>query len=147
MSSQTTSAPMTPAQLRKLGEDKAMAEARKSYEAMQKAEAEKKHLQEVFMSREPRPDGMERLMAMVKTAAEQGKSELLVLQFPSTYLRDGGRKINNFEADWPTSLDGFAKRAFEFFEEHLRPQGYKLRAQILDYPGGKPGDVGMFLKW
>jgi hypothetical protein len=139
--------PVTPEQLRKLAEKKGMEEARKDHEAAQKAEDEKKHLHDIFMSRETRPDAMERLMGAVQRAAEQGKSELLILQFPSSYLEDGGRRINNFAADWPISLDGFAKRAFDFFEEHLRPHGYRCRAQILDFPGGVPGDVGIFLAW
>jgi hypothetical protein len=28
-----------------------------------------------------------------------------------------------------------------------RPLGYKLRVQIIDFPGGMPGDVGITLKW
>ena len=44
-------------------------------------------------------------------------------------------------------LTGFAKRAYEFWQEELEPQGYKLRAQIMDFPGGVPGDVGVFLRW
>ena len=49
------------------------------------------------------------------------------------------------EAPGPAS--GFAKRAYEFWRKELEPQGYKLRAQIMDFPGGMPGDVGMFLRW
>ena len=63
------------------------------------------------------------------------------------YCTDGGRAINNFEPDWPKTLTGFAKRAYEFWQEELEPQGYKLSAQIMDFPGGVPGDVGVFLRW
>lgn len=139
--------PLTPQQLRKRAEDKAMAEAKKAFEAMHKAEEQKRELREAFMSRDVRPDVMERLMAAMTHAAEDGKSELMVLRFPSGYLADAGRAINNFDPDWPKSLEGFAKRAYDLYEEHLKPHGYKLRVQILDYPDGKPGDVGMFLSW
>jgi len=36
---------------------------------------------------------------------------------------------------------------YDSCERYPRPAGYKLRAQILSYPGGMPGDVGVFLHW
>ena len=65
---------------------------------------------------------------------------------PSEFCTDGGRAINNFEPHWPDTLTGFAKRAHEFWQKELQPLGYKVRAQILDFPGGMPGDVGIFLR-
>src|SRR5688572_6261157 len=140
-------AALTPQELRQRAEKKAMEEARKAAEASRKTEDHQRELREVFMSREVQPNGMARLMDAVTHAAENGKSELMVLRFPSSYLSDGGRAINNFEPTWPTTLDGFAKRAFDFYDQNLREQGYRLRAQILEYPDGKPGDVGLFLSW
>ena len=58
-----------------------------------------------------------------------------------------GRRINNMEPDWPQSLEGFAKKAYEYFMTELKPLGFKLSAQILDYPGGIPGNVGLYLSW
>jgi hypothetical protein len=31
----------------------------------------------------------------------------------------------------------------------LKPNGFRLaaRVRVLDYPGGMPGDVGLFLHW
>jgi hypothetical protein len=55
--------------------------------------------------------------------------------------------INSFEPEWPETLTGFAQKGHEFYEKELAPQGYKVRAQILDFPGGMPGDVGIFLRW
>ena len=69
------------------------------------------------------------------------------MRFSSEYCTDGGRAINNLEPDWPQSLTGFAKRAYEFWQKELQPKGYKLRAQIMDFPGGMPGDVGIFFRW
>ena len=45
----------------------------------------------------------------------------------------GGRRINNGDPDWPRSLQGRAKRAYDFYEA---PEGlgYKVRAEILNYP-------------
>ena len=31
--------------------------------------------------------------------------------------------------------------------KELRPLGYKLHAQVIDFPGGMPGEIGLFLKW
>ena len=57
------------------------------------------------------------------------------------------KAINNFDPHWPDTLTGFAKRAHEFWQKELEPHGYKLRAQIMDFPGGMPGDIGIFLRW
>jgi hypothetical protein len=48
------------------------------------------------------------------------------------------RAINHFESDWPEALTGFAKRAYKFWQKEPEPHGEKLRAQILDFPGGMP---------
>jgi hypothetical protein len=32
-------------------------------------------------------------------------------------------------------------------EHVLRPRGYKLRVQIVDWPGGMPGTSPLFLSW
>jgi hypothetical protein len=88
-----------------------------------------------------------RVMAVVRRAAEQGKTEVLLFQFPAEYCADRGRAINNGETDWPTSLDGFAKRAYQAYEQTFRPHGYRLQARVLDYPKGMPGNIGFFLSW
>ena len=84
---------------------------------------------------------------MVRRAAEEGKSEVMAFRFPSEWCTDKGRAINNFEPHWPETLTGFAKRGYEYYEQELRPAGYKARAQVLDFPSGVPGDVGIFLSW
>ena len=147
ISSQPTSAVLPPDQLHKISEDTAMAKAKEALAKMKLEEEQKKSLHDAFMSREPPPDALKDLMRTVRQLAEQGETEMLALQFPANYLDDHGRKINNLEPDWPASLTGFAKRAYEFYERNLKPHGYKVRAQIMDYPGGMPGDVGIYLVW
>lgn len=146
-STQRKSTVLTPDQLHKISEDAAMAKAKEALAKMNLEEEQKRSLRDAFMTREPPPEALERLMATVRQLAAQGQTEMLALQFPASYLDDHGRKINNLEPDWPTSLVGFAKRAFEFYEKHLKPHGYKVRAEILDYPGGMPGEVGIYLVW
>jgi hypothetical protein len=137
----------TPEQLRQIAGNAEAAAAQKA--AAESKQAEERHTaaRKAFMERDVSPDGVDRLMDAVTRLAEQGKHEFLALQFPAELLKDGGRRVNNFEPDWPDSLNGFAKHAFDFYEAELKPLGYRLRAQILDYPGGRLGDVGLFLCW
>ena len=136
-----------PEDLRQITEDKEMAELRQALEHKKKVEAEQKDVYQAFLNQHVHPEAKARVTAAVRRAAERGEKELQVLQFSSEFCTDKGRAINNFEADWPETLTGFAKEAYEAWDEHLRPLGYKLRAQILDYPNGMPGDVGMILYW
>jgi hypothetical protein len=57
------------------------------------------------------------------------------------YCTDGGRRINNLLPDWPTSLEGFAKRAYELYERDLKPLGFKLIAPVVSYEGEVPGNI------
>ena len=138
---------ITPDELRRIADEKDMAQAREALEKKRKADDERHHIRDAFMAQDVHPDVFARVSRLVKGAAERGEREVLAMRFPSEYCTDGGRAINSFEPDWPKSLTGFAKRAYDFWQKELEPQGYKLRAQIMDFPGGMPGDVGVFLRW
>jgi hypothetical protein len=84
---------------------------------------------------------------LVRTAAENGQMEVLVYSFPSDLCTDRGRAIRNSEPHWPDTLQGKAKEMYELFMARAQPQGYKLKAMIINFPGGIPGDVGFFLNW
>ena len=136
-----------PDELRRIADEQEMAKAREALEKKRKADEERDHLRDAFMTRDLHPDVFERVSRAVKSAAERGERELQVLRFSSEFCTDGGRAINNFEPHWPDTLTGFAKRAHEFWQKELHPLGYKVRAQIMDFPGGMPGDVGIYLSW
>ena len=136
-----------PDDLKKISNDADMAKAQEYIKRAKKQEEEQASLREVFMHRDVHPEVKERLNAAVRRAAEQGIHQLQVITFPASYCNDGGRRINNREPDWPSSLEGFAKKAYEYFDKELKPLGYRLHVEILDYPGGMPGNIGMFLKW
>ena len=138
---------ITPDELRRIADEKEMERAREALEKKRKVEDEQHHLRDAFMSQELHPEVFERVSRVVKSAAERGEHEVMALRFPSAYCTDGGRAINNYETNWPETLTGFARSAHEFWQKELQPRGYKVRAQILDFPGGMPGDVGIFLKW
>jgi hypothetical protein len=90
---------------------------------------------------------MQTVMQLVNHAAESGQSEVQVYRFPNALCSDRGRRINNSEPGWETTLEGRPKAAYEFWHDHLRPLGFGLKAEVLEYPGGMPGDIGFFLTW
>lgn len=136
-----------PDELRKTTQTKEMERARQNLEADQRRDEERKQLQQAFMDRQIQADGKERLKVALLRAAERGEDHLQVFTFPSELCTDGGRAINNSDPNWPATLVGYAQRAYEFYKAELQPHGYRLRAEILDYPGGKPGEVGITLAW
>ncbi len=138
---------ISPEDLRKIADEHEMALLKEALERDKKHQEEQDTLRDAFMHQHVRADAKERFTRAVRGAAERGVREIQIVRFPSSYCTDGGRAINNFEPDWPNSLTGYAREAYEVFEKTLRQKGYKLRAQILDYPGGMPGDVGLFLRW
>lgn len=88
-----------------------------------------------------------RAAAIIKRAANNGLTEIEVVRFPNQLCTDHGRAINQRESGWEKTLTGLPKEIYEFWERHLKSRGYKLRCQIVDFPGGMPGDVGMTLTW
>ncbi|SOD95924.1 hypothetical protein [Caenispirillum bisanense] len=82
-----------------------------------------------------------------KEAAERDEKELLVCRFPSDACTDGGRAINNSLPEWPDTLLGKPRDIYDLWHEHLHPLGFRLRARILEFPGGIPGDAGLFIGW
>ena len=138
---------VTPAELNKLEEERDTASAKEALEKERRAEEEQRQLHESFMNREIGPEAIERFNTAVRKAAEQNRREILIGQFPATWCSDGGRRINNAEEDWPESLQGVAKRVYEYHTQHLAPLGYKMRAEVLTYPGGMPGEIGIFFRW
>ncbi|MBD9640518.1 histidine kinase [Ensifer sp. ENS07] len=84
---------------------------------------------------------------LVTNAVKAGKFEAMVYSFPSELCTDSGRAINSGDRDWPQTLQGKAKEFFDRYQQHGKPQGYKLKAMIINFPGGVPGDVGFFLNW
>lgn len=89
----------------------------------------------------------ETLLAHARTAAAHGQKEFQLLRFPSDLCSDGGRKIDVAEPGWETTLRGEAADLYDRWERELKPAGFGLSARIIEYPSGKPGDIGLFLTW
>lgn len=113
------------------------------------ADAEKKALLEKLSkpSGVSDDDRLARAAAIIKRAANDGKTEVLVGRFPNQLFTDRGRAINQGEPGWEQTLTGLPKELFEFWQKHLKSRGYKLACEVVDYPGGLPGDIGITLRW
>jgi len=122
----------------------ALAEIQAQKEA---ADIERAKLREAFEKREIQPEALQRIATLIRRAVEAGEKEAMVLRFPSEWLPDQGRSITSHDPEWRAKLSGFPKRAHDFFVKELQPRGFQLKAQIIDWPNGMPGDVGWFLTW
>lgn len=74
-------------------------------------------------------------------------TEVLVYRFPNTLCTDKGRAINQMEKGWETTLTGIPKEIFQLWTDYLKPRGYHIAYQIIDFPGGMPGDIGVTISW
>ena len=92
-------------------------------------------------------DEIARVRRLVMYAVKDGKLEALVYTFPSDLCTDSGRAINSSDPKWPDTLKGKARQFYERFLQFGKPQGFKLKAMIVTFPGGIPGVVGFFLSW
>lgn len=118
-------------------------------EALLRERAERSHRDYVdhFLHDHLTKADLAELRTRIIAAAARGAYEALVLRFPSRLCSDDGRAIGNGDPDWPMTLPGKAREAFLLWERVGRPNGFRMRALIIDYPGGMPGDVGLFLDW
>jgi hypothetical protein len=124
-------------------------EASKEAAKMAAAETERKAL----LDQLKKPSGLSdeeavgRAIKVIERAVSNGKTEVQVHRFPNQLCTDKGRAIIQQEPGWENTLTGVPKEIYQLWAKYFRPRGYKLRVEIVDYPGGLPGDVGMTLKW
>ena len=113
------------------------------------AEAEKRAL----IERLSKPSGLteeEKIQlasTVIQRAVRNGLTEVQVYRFPNSLCTDKGRAINQLERGWETTLTGIAKEIYQLWFDYLKPRGYRIRYQIVDFPGGMPGDVNIVLVW
>ena len=130
----------------------ALAEAEKASEAVRKhsqEEAEKRAL----LDHLTKPSGVSdeeairRASVVIERAVSNGLNEVRVFRFPNVLCTDHGRAINQREDGWEKTLTGIPKEIYDLWERHFKARGYRLRVEIIDFPGGMPGDVAMTLVW
>lgn len=130
----------------------ALEEAAKAAEEMRRrseADAEKKALVDQLT----KPSGVSdeeavrRGAAIIQRAAKNGLTEVQVYRFPNQLCTDRGRAINQLEPGWEKTLTGIPLEIFQLWSDYLKPRGYRIRYQIVDFPGGVPGDIGITIAW
>jgi hypothetical protein len=123
--------------------------ADKETRAAAAAEAEKRAL----IERLSKPSGLsedEKVQLasnVIQRAVRNGLTEVQVYRFPNILCTDRGRAINQMEPGWEKTLTGIPKEIFQLWTDYLKPRGYRIRYQIIDFPGGVPGDVGITISW
>ncbi|PSJ56640.1 histidine kinase [Pseudaminobacter soli (ex Li et al. 2025)] len=139
--------PPSASQLRKMLLEQ---ELEKSNLYQKQQEAKKKELADFtanFLRHHVTENEIATVRRLVMNAVRDGRLEAMVYSFPSEMCTDNGRAINSNDPDWPQTLQGKAKEFYERYQTFGKPQGYKLKAMIINFPGGIPGDVGFFLNW
>jgi hypothetical protein len=113
------------------------------------SEAEKRALIERLSqpSGKSEEEKVELASAVIQRAVRNGLTEVLVYRFPNSLCTDKGRAINQLEAGWEKTLTGIPKEIFQLWADYLKPRGYRIRYQIIDFPGGVPGDIGITIAW
>ncbi len=138
---------LTARHFRELVADHELGEAHHRAE-QQQAEARRRHaLVSGLITHHIGDSAWRALLHGASDAAARGEKEFLLLRFPSDLCRDGGRAINAPEPTWPESLRGEAAEIYLRWENELKHQGFGIAARVLDFPGGMPGDIGLFLTW
>src|SRR5262249_32172175 len=113
------------------------------------AEAEKRAL----IERLSKPSGLSEdekvklASSVIQRAVRNGLTEVQVYRFPNMLCTDKGRAINQMEPGWEKTLTGIPKEIFQLWTDYLKPRGYRIRYQIIDFPGGVPGDIGVTISW
>jgi hypothetical protein len=130
----------------------ALREAEKAEEYARLAaavESEKRAL----IERLSRPSGkseeekIELASTVIQRAVRNGLTEVQVYRFPNSLCTDKGRAINQQEAGWENTLTGISKEIYQLWADYLKPRGYRIRYQIIEFPGGVPGDIGITIAW
>ena len=113
------------------------------------AESEKRAL----IDRLGRPSGkseeekIQLASTIIQRAVRNGLTEVQVYRFPNSLCTDKGRAINQQEAGWENTLTWIPKEIFQLWADYLKPRGYRISYQIIDYPGGIPGDIAITIAW
>jgi hypothetical protein len=70
-----------------------------------------------------------------------------VYRFPNSLCTDRGRAINQHERGWEKTLTGIPHEIYRLWLDYLKPRGYRVHYQIVDFPGSMPGDISIVLSW
>src|ERR1700709_2848316 len=85
--------------------------------------------------------------SLIKRALRDHVIDVQVYRFPNSLCTDNGRAINQQEPGWERTLTGIAQEIYQLWSDYLKPRGYRIRDQIVDFPGGVPGDISIVIVW
>ena len=113
------------------------------------ADTEKKALIDQLSQAPGTPDHEKISLAMrvIQRAVTNGLTEVQVYRFPHALCTDRGRAIGQQRAGWEKTLTGIPEELHRLWADHLQPLGYRIKFQIIDFPGGMPGDIGVTVSW
>ena len=130
----------------------AIADAEKAEQYAQKlaaAEAERRALIERLSTPSGQSEEEKITLAatVIQRAVRNGLSEVQIYRFSSSLCTDRGRAIHQREAGWENTLTGVPFEIYQLWANYLKPRGYRILYQIIDFPGGVPGDISIVLSW
>lgn len=139
----------TANQIRKEAALKEAEKAEKYARRAAAAESEKRAL----IERLSRPSGkseeekIQLASTVIQRAVRNGLMEVQVYRFPNSLCTDKGRAINQQEPGWENTLTGIPKEIFQLWTDYLKPRGYRISYQIVDFSEGVPGDIAITISW
>lgn len=124
-------------------------EAQRLEEIRKAAEAEQKAFIDLLTQPSGLSDeeGIRRAVRIIERATAKGMTMVQVHRFPNVLCSDRGRAINQGEKGWERTLTGVPREIYQLWDKYFRAKGYKLKAEIVDFPNGVPGDVALTLMW
>jgi hypothetical protein len=136
----------------KIRQEAALKEAEKAGEFVRlaaAAEAEKKALIERLSqpSGKSEEEKIQLAATVIQRAVRNGMTEVQVYRFPNSLCTDKGRAINQQEPGWENTLTGIPKEIYQLWSDYLKPRGYRIGYQIIDFSGGVPGDIAITIAW
>jgi hypothetical protein len=136
-------------ELRKQASIKEAENAEERLRWMAAADAEKRALIEKLS----KPSGLsedkkiELASSVIRRAVRNGLKEVQVYRFPNSLCTDRGRAINQQEPGWEKTLTGIPLEIFQLWSDYLKPRGYRIKYQIVDFASGMPGDISIVIAW
>jgi hypothetical protein len=139
----------TAREIRKQAAIKEAEKADEEVRGLAAAEAERRALIERLSksSRLNEDEKVKLASSVIQRAVRNGLTEVQVYRFSHSLCTDNGRAVNQQEPGWEKTLTGIAREIYQLWFDYLKPRGYCIRYQIVDFPGGMPGDIGIVIAW
>lgn len=95
----------------------------------------------------PEQEKIKLALTIIQRAVRNGLNEVQLYCFPNALCIDRGRAINLQEPGWEKTLTGIPLKIFQLWFDYLKPRGYRIKYQIVEFCGGVPGDISISVAW